>query len=265
MKFGRLPRTRDPRVPHFSAMIAGMTLDPVPEAVDWTVGMPTDWGQMLNNELGCCTCAAAYHAMQLWSQHARQFEITEPDAKVLQMYEEFCGYQPGHPDTDQGGVEQEVLARWFNPGVPIVEGNGGRSRLQAYVEIDPRQHDDVKRAINDCGCVYIGFNVPQFVADSTSAEKPWDVVPGQDETIVGGHAVIAPGYDADGLRIVSWGLATYRMTWAFFDRFVDEAYALSHPWWVDAKGTTPGNLTIEALNAAMAALREPGAPIAVRP
>src|SRR5579863_1775685 len=97
LKFGRLPRTFDSRVPHMSALVMRAALPPPPLAVDWTANRPVTWGMMLNDQLGDCTCAAAYHAMQLWSSYGRLQMLTEPDARVEQMYEEFCGYDPTNP------------------------------------------------------------------------------------------------------------------------------------------------------------------------
>ena len=254
MKFGRLPRTFDSRVPHYSSLSLSVAPQlPPPPSVDWSKGVDPNWGTHLNDQIGDCTIAAAFNAMQLWSSHARTHELVEPDAKALAAYEEYTGYDPADPATDRGAVEQDVLTRWFRDGVPIKEGPDGRSFLRAFVEVDPRNHDDVKRVIAACGCVYIGFDVPAFL---TAGPMPmhWDWLGSGDASIVGGHAVIAPGYDAAQLQIVSWGSGAYRMTWAFWDKFVVEAYALAHPWFIDATGKTPLGLSLDQLKAAMAAL-----------
>jgi hypothetical protein len=52
----------------------------------------------------------------------------------------------------------------------------------------------------------------------------------------------------------SWG-EYYTMTWAFFEKFVDEAYAIADPDWISAKKTTPAGLTIRQLQQAMQALK----------
>ena len=44
------------------------------------------------------------------------------------------------------------------------------------------------------------------------------------------------------------------MTWAFFEKFVDEAYAITDPDWSKVK-TTPGGLTKKELDDAMKALK----------
>jgi hypothetical protein len=256
MKFGRLPRTFDSRVPHYSALRMRLgTLPPSPASVDWTVGVNPDFGTMLNDQLGDCTIAAAFHAMQIWSAHGRSLELTEPDPKVLTTYEQFCGYNPSDPNTDQGGIEQTVLADWLSQGVPIAEGPNGRSKLIAFVEVDPRNHDDVKRVINECGGAYIGTNVPNYLVDGPMPML-WNVNPSGDQGSAGGHAVWVAKYNLDQLGFISWGSGAYAMTWEFWDAQVDECYALCHPWWVDATGKTPLGMTVADLEAAMSAMRE---------
>ncbi len=254
--FGRLPRTFDPSIPHLSTLMAARAPMPPPEAVDWTTGMPADWRVMLNDRLGDCTCAGAYHAMQLWSFHGRSMILTEPDSMVEAMYEAVSAYQPGNPSTDNGAVEQDVMTYWFRSGVPIAEGSHGgqpgRSKLISFHEVDPRNLNDVKNVINWCGCVYIGFNVPAWMESGSDISAPWDDA-GKDASSVGGHCVICPGYDAAGLVVVSWG-QLYRMSWDFWRAHVDEAYCCVHPWWVDSTGKTPLGLTKADLIAQMAAL-----------
>jgi hypothetical protein len=78
-KVGRLHRTYDASIPHLSALLAGQTLAPPPAWVDYTKGMPAKLGMMLNDTLGDCTCAAVYHAIQVWTHNARKKMVTWPD------------------------------------------------------------------------------------------------------------------------------------------------------------------------------------------
>ena len=251
MKFGRLPRKRDPRVPHLADLQGDAPLPPAPIAVDWSAGMPDAFGAMLNDRLGDCTCAAFYHALQIWGFDAAKVEDTEPDQFVEQLYEEACGYNPSNPQSDQGGVEQDVLTFLLNTGAPTSQG---RQKLIAFVEVDVTDLDDIKRTIADCGGCYIGFNVPDTIFDDGTT---WHTTTSQ--TIIGGHAVFVVGYDNDGLILISWG-QRYRMTWAFWGAYVDEAYALLDPIWVESTGRTPSNLSVTELEAAMQKLKatDPG-------
>lgn len=253
MKLGRLPRARNPAIPHLSAILSGITLPPVPPAVDYSrVLAGYSLGAMLNDKLGCCTCAAVYHAIQAWTANANPPMDTEPDGNVLALYEQACHYNPADPSTDQGGIEQDVLTYLLNTGAPI--GNGWRHKIDAFVEVDVRNQDDVKRTIADCGLAYIGFNVPSFLMQGlTYPGSDWDTQPGQDD-IIGGHAVILVGYNDARLTVVSWG-NLYTMTWRFFAKYVDECYGLIDPMWIEKTGKTPFGLSEADTVAAMLAIK----------
>src|SRR5271170_6637603 len=183
-KLGRKPRTFNPKIPHMSAMLAAMTLPAPPASVDWTHGL-TSFGMMLNDTLGDCTCAAVYHARQIWTANAGT-EITEADSCVLALYEAVGGYNPSNPNSDNGANEQDVLTYLLNTGAPIA--NNLRDKIVAFVEVDPRNIDDVKRTINDCGVAYIGFNVPSSLMSMDIAPL-WEVDP-NNMGFDGGHAII---------------------------------------------------------------------------
>jgi hypothetical protein len=57
--------------------------------------------------------------------------------------------------------------------------------------------------------------------------QPWDVVAGSEGEwgSWGGHCVMCPGYNEQGPVCVTWG-RKQQMTWAFFDEYCDEAYAI---------------------------------------
>jgi hypothetical protein len=254
-KLGRLRRSFDARIPHMSALLAGQTLPPPPPSVDYTQSMPPNLGMMLNDTLGDCTCAAVYHALQVWSFNANPPMQTQPDGDVKDLYELACGYKPSQGGEGPGGNEQHVLTYLLRHGAPTGPSGKARHKIAAFVEVDPRNTDDVKRAIDDCGVAYIGFNVPQYIVPEPPAVPPsvWDVQT-SDDSIVGGHAVVLAGYDANGARLISWG-SYYTMTWAFFAKYVDEVYAIADATWVEQKGTSPGGLSLAALEAQMAALK----------
>lgn len=180
---------------------------------------------------------------------------TEGDNDVEKLYIQACGYNPRVPGEGPGGNEQHVLTYLLKKGAPMGPKGKTRHRITAFVEVDPRNQDDVKRAINDCGLAYIGFNVPAFITpDNAPPPDIWDVQ-NTDTNIVGGHAVVLAGYDANGARVISWG-QYYTMTWAFFAQYVDEVYAIADPDWIEAKGTTPGGLTLDELETQMQAISQ---------
>ena len=217
--------------------------------------MPADLGMMLNNNLLNCTCAAFYHALQVWTFNAagKSGMLTASNANVTELYTSACGYDPSKPGEGPGGKGQQVLTYLLNHGAPI--GRRRRNKIFAYIEVDARNTDDIKRAINDCGLVYVGFQVPKYLGPQNhDLPKVWDVDP-SNRRIIGGHAVVLPGYDEQTLDVISWG-RFYKMSWSFFSKYVDEVYALADRAWIAATGKTPGGLSLAELEAQMQALRD---------
>jgi hypothetical protein len=250
-KFGRQTRGHDPGIPHMSALLAGKKLKPPPAAKDYTKGMPENLGTMLNERLNICACAAYYHALQVWTFNAAGRMRTEPNRNVQDLYALACGYDPRtHAEPGPIAKEQHVLHYLLREGAPVGRNGARRRKIAAYVEIDPRHIEDVKRAIVDCGVVYIGFHVPDYLAPPPP--PVWDVQTGRAR-IIGGHAVILAGYNAKGARVISCG-EYYTMTWAFFVKYVEEVYALADPDWLTHTGATPGGLSLAELKAQMKAL-----------
>lgn len=252
MKLGRLPRARNPRVPHLAALLAGRrtALAPPPAAVDYTKVLPANLGMFANDTLGDCTCAGIYHLIQVLSANAQGAIDTEPDNNAVLLYEQACGYVPGQPNTDEGGVEQDVLTYVMLTGAPMGADGSTRHRLTAFVEVDPSNQADVMLTISEFGGSYIGFNVPDY---AMSTSNTWDVQPGTPN-IIGGHCVVLAAYDTVGPTCITWG-RLQKMTWAFFNQFTDEAYAIADPDWIAATGKSPAGLSITDLEAQMEALR----------
>lgn len=201
--------------------------------------MQTDFGMMENDTLSDCTAAAYYHALQIWSFNTTGKEATVPDSTVQSLYSATTGYDPSDPTTDQGAGEQDVLVYLYNSNA-----------IDAFVEVDPRNMDDIKRTINDCGVAYIGLYLPN---DFSYEKIPyiWDYTTPRSED---GHAVVLVGYNLDGFFFISWG-KKYFMTNNFFADYCEEAYAIADSAWINSKGTTPGGLSKPELEKQMQGLR----------
>ena len=260
-KFGRLPRAFNQAVPAFASLrqMKAIRMPPLPAECHNAAGLPANLGMMLNGgegALGDCTIAGLFHAIQVWTQDAQGKMWTEPDSCVLQAYEEGCGYRPGDPSTDGGGVEQNVLTWASTEGIPILTDAGqARSKLDAFVELDPRNPHDICTAIYECGLAYIGFEVPRNIPED--AGSFWSGATDLG-AIEGGHCVIVTGWvgalTAPTFDVISWG-DRFTMDWTFWQRYVDEAYALFSPLWVEASGKTPYGLDPATLSAIMQAIR----------
>jgi hypothetical protein len=250
-KLGRLARSHDPRIPKLQSLLHGRALPTPPLQVDYTKNMPSNLGALRNDVLGDCTCAAFYHALQVWSFNAQREFDAEPDLDVVDLYEQACGYNPEQAGEGPGGNEQSVLTYLLNNGAPTGPDGSRRQRISGFAEVDVKNIDSVKSTIQDCGVAYIGFNVPQYIMPKGQPPLSlWDVNAGADNTIIGGHAAVLAGYNASGARVISWG-QYYTMTWAFFERFADEAYALIDADWVASTGRSPAGLSMQKLEQAM--------------
>ncbi len=199
------------------ATYIGPELPAPPAVVDWTNGQTTEWGMMLNDRLGCCTIAGCAHAIQLWSKNVGQ-QITVPDSAVLSMYEQWDGYNPAIPSSDEGGIELNVLNSWKKQG--FVGHN-----LLAFASINIQNVLEIQQCINLFGGLYIGISLPltaqhQDVWD-VDLSDPYASQPGS----WGGHCVFISGYDKNGISCITWG-SVKKMTVAFFLKYCDEAYAL---------------------------------------
>jgi len=135
--------------------------------------------------------------------------------------------------------------------MPLADGKV--DKLEGFVEVDYRIQNEVKLTVHEFGLSYIGFIVPSSIFDAHGEPLPvWDVIPGGSE--VGGHAVILVAYDADFVTVISWG-RLFKMTWAFFENYCKEAYALIDKSWLNATGKTPLGLTLHQIESLMSELR----------
>jgi len=236
MKLGKQPPKIDLRTLRLARYLTSNLPTP-PPSCDWTNGQ-SDWGMMLNDNLGDCTIAAVAHAIQVWTLVINQ-QITVSDDVVQQYYETWDGYNPADPSTDQGGVEVDVLNNWR-------ASSFAGHKLLAYADPDPRNILHVKQSIALFGGVYIGISLPV----SAQNQEVWDAVDGPDGEpgSWGGHAVFVAAYDADTLTCITWG-APKKMTWAFWHKYCDESHALLSPDFMTQNGQFPSGFDLAQLQA----------------
>lgn len=259
MKLGRLPRKYDQRVPHYSSLRLAAKQVKLPDSNDWSAKMPADLGMMLNDQVGDCVIAYCYHAIQVWSFNATGKMLTNADQYVGQAYTEITGWNPDDPTTDNGTNVQDALTYWVQTGLPVDPTlvPGGRHKLLAFVELDPRNVHDVSLAAYETGNVCDGWDVPAYImANAPNIPLLWDLDPDGDNSVDGGHCTGAPGFATSAGRInqISWGSHAYEMTDRFWLSQVDEAYALVDGLWLTQTNATPLGLTVAQLEAAMQAI-----------
>lgn len=232
---------RDSRTLRLGAYL-GAELPPPPPEKDWTGGV-TAFGMMLNDQLGDCTIAALGHAVQTWSLASGGTEVTVPDSTIESAYSSWDGYVSGNASTDNGGIELDVLNDFRRDGLAGVS-------LLGYADPDPRNLLEIRQAIALLGGVYIGITL----TNAQLAQSVWDVVPGDDSGIAGGHAVWVPKYEAGAypFTCVTWG-RLQPMTAAFWNSAVQEAHGLLSSDWLTTQGS-PAGFDLATLQADLALL-----------
>ena len=247
-KLGKKSARHDARTLMLSAYVDG-ALPPPPTTVDWSKAVPR-WPMFKNDSIGDCTCAAAGHIVQGWTGNARQL-VTVTDAAVLEMYSAITGFDPANPDaTDNGAVCLDVLKFWRKIGIRWP--GGALDALGAFAYCNPKNTTLVKDAVYLMGGLYCGVQLPI----SAQNQRVWDVVPHSSDNIPGswgGHCINIIGYDPRYLTCVTWG-ALLKMTWAFWQTYCDEAYALFDSDWIGTAGKAPNGIDIAALKADLAKL-----------
>jgi len=220
------------------------TLPPPPLAVDWTKNI-TNWGMMLNDQLGDCTIAGCGHAIQVWTANTGS-ETTIADPVIEHYYEQWDGYVYDDANTDNGGIELDVLKDWQKNGL---DGHA----LVAFADPRPSKLLEIQQSIALFGGVYIGLALPV----TAQTQDVWDVVPdGGDDAEPGGwggHCVFVPKYDANSFTCITWGQPK-TMTLAFWKEYCDEAHTLLSPDWIAAQGA-PSGFDLAQLQADLKAIR----------
>lgn len=191
-----------------------------------------------NDAYGDCTFAGAAHLSQCWADNAGR-PFTPDDRAVVAEYLSFTGGE------DTGCVELDVLKRWRADG--IVE-----HKIGAFAALAGADHEHLRQTVYLFGGAYLGVALPL----SAKNQAVWDVPPegpiGRGSPgSWGGHCVVVVAYDATGPIVVTWG-QLMQMTWAFYDAYVDEAYAILAEDFLSDTNTAPNGFDIAALAADLA-------------
>ena len=244
---GRLaPDPSKPRMmlaPHMQAIVAP------PAQVDWYSGI-TDWPMYGNDSWGDCVPAEQGHHEEAFSFYGghRLVEVTDQD--VIDAYSAITGFDPnagppGDNPTDQGTLIQDAMSYWRKTGI-------GGHKIAAFAGGSVADITEVKTAIAAFGPLSLGINFPNTAMDQFNAGEPWDVA--RHAKVEGGHCVALVGYDAHYLYVVTWG-QVQKMTQAFWNKYVEEAWAPISAEWVDSvTGLDPAGVDLVGLGEAFAAL-----------
>ncbi len=235
VRLGKLPARSDVRTLSLARYLDRGALPEPPPRLDLTTGVG-DWPMYGNDRVGDCTTAAAGHMIEAWTAAAagRPVEITE--RAVLEAFDAVKVVDPA--TGEEGAVELDVLTLWRSAGI-------GGHRIGAFARVSIGDHVLLRTAAGLFGGVYIGLQLPV----TAQGQPVWDWTGRLDGPAApgswGGHAVDVVGYDDSGLTVVTWG-GLQELTWSFWDRYCDEAYAVLSVDFL-AAGKSPQGLDLPAL------------------
>jgi hypothetical protein len=252
LKLGKQPATEDRRDLMFARYVRKAQL-PTPPAKFGHEDLfgPKEWGMLGNDQWGDCAWAGPAHETMLLTKEGGRSAAFSTDA-VLSDYSAGTGFDPkagppGQNPTDQGSNVREVLKYRAKTG--IVDANGNRHKVGAYVKLDTKNLDQVTEALYLFQVVGIGIEFPASAMDQFNNGQPWDVVQGSQ--IEGGHYVPLVAR-RDNLEVVTWG-ALQQMTQAFYEKYCDEAWAYISEENLQ-QGKSPEGFDLEQLQADLNAL-----------
>lgn len=203
MRLGRFAYKHDLR--HFCVANVLQPITIAPTSCRW--GQDTQSGWMRNNQLGCCTIAAAGHMEQCWTGNSSGVVFTPTDADIEKAY-----WATGN--QDDGRYMADVLKYWRQTGI-------GGHKILGYALVNTADEVEVKQASLVFGGLYAGLWLPT----AWQQADVWDKVDYDQPGTWGGHAVNIVDYGRDGLVLCTWG-RLQRLTWEGFRWACDEAWAV---------------------------------------
>jgi hypothetical protein len=171
--------------------------------------------------------------------------VVPKEQDVLTVYSAVSGYDPKTGANDNGAAITDVLDYWQTTGI-------AGHKILGWAAVNFQNILEVKQAIYIFGGVDLGVNLPNSAQSQFQANQPWDIVV-PDGGIDGGHSVPNFGYGADGTNCITWA-QRQPMSWAWFSKYCDEAYAVIDPAWLSAAQLTPSGFDLATLQQDLASL-----------
>jgi hypothetical protein len=251
-KFGRnRPAIPATRAPIWGALMATLPTPPDGTINDGAKALPCLEQMFLNDTLGDCTAACAFHVdgVLIDDAAAPGGRVTFTDAEVEAFYSATSGYVPGDPSTDNGADEVTVLNYWQSKGL-----FSGEHKISAWTPFDATDKTEAMTAIwlfeNAVGCIELP---DEYVAMMDTMKNGFVWREAGPPNPNNGHCFAIVGYDVGGVIVSTWGMWG-AMTWAAFAKYCvpsagGAAYTvLAEDALITATGKTPGGYDFSQLS-----------------
>jgi hypothetical protein len=219
LKLGKQPAKHDITF-KFAAFKKAAALPTPPEEFGHEKEVKGRWGMLANDKVGDCVFAGAAHEVKLWNAECGT-SVRFLSKNVLSDYSAVTGYNPKDESTDAGTDMREACSYRRKTG--IVDANGVRHKIAAYMALEPGNLTELKQALYLFGVVGGGFDLPYSALDQFDKKQAWSVVPNMRSA--GGHYVSIVGYRKNKLIGITWG-RKQEITEEFYEKQSDEAYVM---------------------------------------
>jgi hypothetical protein len=243
IKFGRLPKIDDERTFEFSGYINNENLPPVPKEYNWGKKIRVDdWGEMGNLRTNLCTCAAAGHAIMVWTSATGRLKRPK-DEDILKAYCALTNYIPETDANDEGVEALKFLKYWRKNEISGYQ-------IIAFAKLQDKNREQLLQTIYLFGGCYVGLNLPKSAEKQYNTTKKWTIPRGGKKRDAEkgswfGHAVLITGYKDEQLRIITWGREMI-MTMDFWEAYSEESYAVFSETFIK-NDKTPTGVDIDVL------------------
>lgn len=218
MKLGLKPFTPRASDLLFHKYLTGEPLPKHPAIIGHEDMVKQPWGMLGNDRFGDCVWAGAAHETMLFNAMAGKTVQFSEDS-VLSDYSAVTGFNRNDPNSDQGTDMREAAD--YRRKVGVIDANGVRHKVGAYVFIRTDSYEDFLDAVWLFGAVGLGIEVPASAMSQFRAGQPWSVVPGSP--IEGGHYVPIVADRAMPI-VLTWGKAQPMMA-RFWRKYCTAAVA----------------------------------------
>ncbi|MEZ7136803.1 hypothetical protein [Komagataeibacter sp. SM21] len=229
---GCRPAEHRPGQPHLSVM-RGFCSRQAPARLDRSHIDPRP-AMLGNDALRDCTAAGIGNHLHATAALSGFDVAGVTTAAAIRFYSQSTGYVPGNPNTDNGGVEVDVLTSASRDGYALAD----QTLYPCWGSADPSDLNGIRNITAGLSAAYLGVQLAQAdmwedqvgnlppVWDTDSPADHGDPTPGS----AGGHCPLLWDYagtaDTDLVTLLTWG-SRQKATWRWVRSRIMEAHGLA--------------------------------------